>query len=344
MQTGILEGKENNQAGLLCSCSVQARQSRIIEGNDDRQKTMNQSHMRSMRDRSFMSNLSNRYGAHPNLCANVWTRMSLGLIIIFSISVIYYSSAAEAAGPELGVIAQKAWETVLSKADSQTKLSLQRAYENVGNWTTQEQAWEQKTKTIHAANTKELEQLRVSIRQIDDAKIAGLIEKVKQTEARYESLFALYSSVNRQLDAAKAIKNKEWSAAIRTQADTLKPVVQLARQDIRFKKKELAEARKRKSTEVKRLRTLLAGADPVKKQIQTGKKQASLSKERYSNALQQFKQSTKQGQSSRVLSSLNSLAAATEKWAGSKQHIYTLEQKVSATYAKVRQELTKRPK
>ncbi|MEC0123565.1 hypothetical protein [Paenibacillus pabuli] len=340
MQTGILEDKENHQAGL-CSCATQIREHGINEGNDDKQKMMNQSRMRSMRDYSFMSD---RYGARPNLRANVWTRMSLGLIIMFSMSVIYYSSTVNAAGPELGVTAQKAWETVLSKADSQTKLSLQRAYENVGNWTTQEQAWEQKIKTLHTANTKDLEQLRMEIRQTDDAKIAGLIEKVKQTQTRYEPLFALYSSVNKQLDAAKAIKNKEWSAAIRTQADTLKPVVQLAREDLRLKKKELAEARKRKSTEVKRLRTILAGADQVKKQIQTGKKQASLSKERYSNALQQFKQNTKQGQSSRILSSLNSLAAAAEKWAGSKQHIYTLEQKVSATYAKVRQELTKRAK
>ncbi|WP_426254136.1 hypothetical protein [Paenibacillus pabuli] len=291
-----------------------------------------------------MSNMSDRYGIRPNLRANVWTRMSLGLIIMFSMSVIYYSSTVNAAGPELGVTAQKAWETVLGKADSQTKLSLQRAYENVGNWTTQEQTWEQKIKTLHTANTKDLEQLRMEIRQTDDAKIAGLIEKVKQTQTRYEPLFALYSSVNKQLAAAKAINNKEWSAAIRTQAETLKPVVQLAREDLRLKKKELAEARNRKSTEVKRLRTILAGADQVKKQIQTGKKQASLSKERYSNALQQFKQNTKQGHSSRILSSLNSLAAAAEKWAGSKQHIYTLEQKVSATYAKVRQELTKRAK
>lgn len=341
MQNGVLEANASHQSGL-CSCSTQIREHGIIEADEDKQQIMNQSRMRSLSNHSFMSN---RYGARPNLLANIWTRMSLGLIIMFSMSVIYYSSIAEAvAGPELGVTAQKAWETMLNKADSQTKLSLQRAYENVGNWTTQEQTWEQKTKTIHAANTKELEQLRINIRQIDDVKIAGLAEKVKQTEVRYEPLFALYSSVNRQLDAAKAIKNKEWSAAIRTQADTLKPVVQLAREDIRFKKKELAEARKRKSTEVKRLRALLAGADQVKKQIQSGKKQASLSKERYSNALQQFKQSTKQGQSSRVLSSLNSLAAAAEKWAGSKQHIFTLEQKVSATYAKVRQELTKRPK
>ncbi|WP_222125201.1 hypothetical protein [Paenibacillus xylanexedens] len=265
-------------------------------------------------------------------------------MILFSAGTVYFASAAEAASIDLGVTAQKAWDTVLNKADTQTKLTLQRAYEKVGNWKTQEQAWEQKIKTLHAGNTAELERLRVEIRQTDDAKVAALAEKVKQTQARYEPLFALYSSVNRQLDAAKAIKNKEWSAAIRTQAETLRPVVKLAREDIRIKKKELAEARKRKSTEIKRLRAMLAGADSAKKQIQTAKKQASLAKERYSNALQQFKQSTKQGQTSRVLSSLNALASAAEKWAGSKQHIHTLEQKVSTTYMKVRQEIAKRPK
>ncbi|WP_440116908.1 hypothetical protein [Paenibacillus sp. QZ-Y1] len=275
---------------------------------------------------------------------NIWPRLLIGLIIIFGLGTIYFSSAADAAGIDLGVTAQKAWDTVLNKADAQTQLNLQRAYENVGNWKTQEQDWTQKIKTIHAANIAELERLRVEIRQTDDAKITGLSEKVKQTQARYEPLFTLYSSVNRQLDAAKAIKNKEWSAAIRTQAETLKPVVKLAREDIRIKKKELAEARKRKKAEVKRLRAMLAGADSVKKQIQTTKKQVSVAKERYSNALQQFKQSMKQGQTSRVLSSLNSLGTAAEKWAGSKQNIHTLEQKVSTTYVKVRQELANRPK
>ena len=224
--------------------------------------------------------------------------MLTGLIIIFGLGTIYFSSAADAAGIDSGVTAQKAWDTVLNKADAQTQLNLQRAYENVGNWKTQEQDWTQQIKTLHAANTTELERLRVEIRQTDDAKITGLTEKVKQTQARYEPLFTLYSSVNRQLDAAKAIKNKEWSAAIRTQAETLKPVVKLAREDIRIKKKELAEARKRKKAEVKRLRAMLAGADSVK-QIQTAKKQVSVAKGRYSNALQQFKQSMKQGQTSR---------------------------------------------
>ncbi|MBD8838563.1 hypothetical protein IFU39_12130 [Paenibacillus sp. CFBP 13594] len=272
------------------------------------------------------------------------SRLLIGLVILFSAGTIYFASSVEAAGIDLGVTAQKAWDSVLNKADAQTKLTLKQAYEKVGNWKAQEQAWEQKIKTLHAANTAELERLRVEIRQTDDAKVAALAEKVKQTQARYEPLFALYSSVNRQLNAAKAIKNKEWSAAIRTQAETLKPVVKLAREDIRIKKKELAEARKRKSAEIKRLRAMLAGADSAKKQIQTAKKQATLAKERYSNALQQFKQNTKQGQTSRVLSSLNTLASAAEKWTGTKQNIHTLEQKVSTTYVKVRQEIAKRLK
>lgn len=272
------------------------------------------------------------------------SRLLIGLVILFGAGMSYFASSVEAAGIDLGVTAQKAWDSVLNKADAQTKLTLKQTYEKVGNWKAQEQTWEQKTKTLHAANSAELERLRVEIRQTDDVKIAALSEKVKQTQARYEPLFTLYSSVNRQLDAAKAIKNKEWSAAIRTQADTLRPVVQLAREDIRIKKKELAEARKRKNAEIKRLRAMLTGADSAKKQIQTGKKQASLAKERYSGALQHFKKSVKQGQTSRVLSSLNTLAAAAEKWAGSKQHIYTLEQKVSTTYVKVRQELAKSSK
>lgn len=322
MQTEVWKEMITDQEGTVCCPSP-------TEGSDNRMMDQRKGNLDRLR-------------AFTHLI--VRSRFLLGLVILFSAGTVYFASAAEAAGIDLGVTAQKAWDSVLNKADAQTKLTLKQAYEKVGNWKTQEQAWEQKIKTVHAANTAELERLRVEIRQTDDAKVAALAEKVKQTQARYEPLFALYSSVNRQLDAAKAIKNKEWSAAIRTQAETLKPVVQLAREDIRIKKKELAEARKRKTAEVKRLRAMLAGADTAKKQIQTAKKQVSLAKERYSNALQQFKQSTKQGQTSRVLSSLNALASAAEKWAGSKQNIHTLEQKVSTTYVKVRQEIAKRPK
>lgn len=272
----------------------------------------------------------------------IGSRLLIGLVILFSVGSVYFASVVDGAGIDLGVTAQKAWDSVLNKADAQTRRSLKQAYEKVGDWKAQEQAWEQKTKGLHAANTTELERLRKEIRQTDAAKLAALDETVKRTQARYEPLFTLYSSVNKQLEAAKVINNKEWSAAIRTQAETLKPMVQLARDDIRTKKKKLAEARKRKNAEVKRLRTMLAGADPVKKQIQTAKKQVSLSRERYSKALQHFKQSTKQGQPARVLSSLNSLVSSAEKWAGSKQSIHVLEQNVSATYAKVRQEIAKR--
>lgn len=270
-------------------------------------------------------------------------RLLIPLIILFSLlSNLILPATIEAAGIELGVTAQKAWNNVLNKADRQTKASLQRGYENVGSLEGQGKAWEQKTKALHTSNMAELKRLQASIRQTDEKKISSLTHSLKRAQARYEPLFALYTAVNKQLDAARATKNKEWTAVVRAQADTLKPAVQLAREEIRLKKNELAEARKRKNTEIKRLRSMLSGADSVKRQIQTAKKQVSLTKERYSNALKQFKQSLKQTQPSRVLSSLNQLVSATEKWTSTKQHVYTLEQKVSNHYTKVNQELAKR--
>ncbi|WP_156395385.1 hypothetical protein [Paenibacillus sp. Root52] len=270
-------------------------------------------------------------------------RLLVPLVIVFSLILnLSLLTITEAAGIELGVTAQKAWNDVLNKADRQTKASLQRAYENVGSLEGQGKTWEQKTKALHTSNMAELKRLQASIRQTDEKKISSLTLSLERTQARYEPLFALYTSVNKQLDAARATKNKEWTAVVRAQADTLKPAVQLAREEIRMKKSELAEARKRKNTEIKRLRSMLSGADSVKRQIQTAKKQVSLTKERYSNALKQFKQSLKQTQPSRVLSSLNQLVSATEKWTSTKQHVYTLEQKVSNHYIKVNQELAKR--
>lgn len=72
------------------------------------------------------------------------SRLLIGLVILFSAGTIYFASSVEAAGIDLGVTAQKAWDSVLNKADAQTKLTLKQAYEKVGNWKTQEQAWEQR--------------------------------------------------------------------------------------------------------------------------------------------------------------------------------------------------------
>lgn len=299
--------------------------------------------MNTVEDHHTMDGTASSGSVSGRMGRGLIARLCIALLLVASIGSMHlFTSAAEAAGPDLGVTAQKSWDALLKKADAQTKASLQQTYQKVGTWTAQEQSWEQKTKTLHAANTAEVARLRQEIRKTDEAKLAALADTLKRTQTRYEPMFTLYTAVNKQLAAARAAKNKDWTAALRAQADTLKPAVQLAKADIRIKKQQLADARKRKSTEDKRLRTMLAVADPFKKQIQTAKKQASLSKERYTNALKLFKQNIKDGQPSRVMSSLNQLSSAAEKWAGSKQNIYTLEQKVADTYLKVKKELAKK--
>lgn len=135
--------------------------------------------------------------------------------------------------------------------------------------------------------------LRKAIRETDVAKLTTLQKSLEDTQARYEPLFNLYRSLNQQLSAAKAVQNKEWRAALHAQAETLKLLVKLAREDLRTRKANLAEARKQKNAEIKRLRTLLNAATAVKKQIQTAQKKVSLARERYSNALRSFKQTLK---------------------------------------------------
>ncbi|MDT0121203.1 hypothetical protein Q9R46_01000 [Paenibacillus sp. RRE4] len=271
------------------------------------------------------------------------SRLSMMFVITFSIGMMWSTATAHGEGIELNVTAQKAWNTVLNKADASTKRSLQQSYESAGKWISQKETWEQKAKQLHTASAAELVQLRKAISNTDGAKLAALQKAVELTQARYEPLFKLYSSLNKQLSAAKALQSKEWSSAIRTQADTLKPLVQLAREDIRTKKLSLAEARKRKNNEVKRLRTMLNGTNAVKKQIQTAKKQVSLSRERYSDALRNFKQSLKKGEPVRVLSTLNALVSSAERWTVASEHVHTLEQKVSAIYVKVSKEIHNRP-
>lgn len=246
---------------------------------------------------------------------------------------------ARASVLELSPTYQKAWDKVLGQADAKTSTALKEAYGKAGMWVAQKQAWEQKIKVVHAANAAEADRLRLAIRQTDAAKLDGLISEVKQAEARYAPMFKLYETLNKQLKAARAAKNKEWTAAIRTQVESMKPVVQLARQDIRGKKQRLADARKQKNAKMKQLRSVLAGADAVKKQIQTAKRQAILSKERYSSALQKLKQTMKTGQAARTLTDAKSLATAAENWSGSQQRIHELELKVAAVYQKVRQQL-----
>ncbi|WP_434752656.1 hypothetical protein [Paenibacillus amylolyticus] len=274
---------------------------------------------------------------------SILLRLSVMFAVTFGIGMICSNATVHGEGIDLNVTAQKAWNMVLNKADTQTKRSLQQSYVSAGEWKSQRERWEQKIKQLHTANVTELAQLRKAISGTDITKLATLQESLERTQVRYEPLFKLYSSLNKQLSAAKALHSKEWSAAIRTQAEAMKPLVQLAREDIRTRKANLAEARKRKNTEVKRLRTMLNGTNAVKKQIQTAKKQVSLSRERYSSALRNFKQILKKGEPARALSALNSLVSSAERWSVANQNIHTLEGRVSAIYVKVSQEIRNRP-
>lgn len=168
MQTEAWKGTINEQEAMACCCSLLERTSshNFIEHHGFLEETKGRQHIEDIvtadialmetsdilfpspiaGSHSHMMEQSNvRFRQLPSLTHLIFgSRLFIGLVILFSAGTIYFASSVEAAGIDLGVTAQKAWDSVLIKADAQTKLTLKQAYEKVGNWKTQEQAWEQK--------------------------------------------------------------------------------------------------------------------------------------------------------------------------------------------------------
>lgn len=69
-------------------------------------------------------------------------------MFMFGAGMTWDAANAYGEGLELSVNAQKAWDTVLNKADASTKRSLLRAYESTGEWKTQEGLWQQKSSSF----------------------------------------------------------------------------------------------------------------------------------------------------------------------------------------------------
>jgi hypothetical protein len=74
-----------------------------------------------------------------------------------------------------------------------------------------------------------------------------------------------------QLKNAQKLNNKTLTALYKTQAETLKIPVQLAKQTIKAKEDAYQNAKRAANDKMKKLRDTLSGIDPIKAQIRSAK-------------------------------------------------------------------------
>ncbi|HEY0826987.1 MAG TPA: hypothetical protein VGE40_02740 [Bacilli bacterium] len=237
-------------------------------------------------------------------------------------------STANAAYFELTAQVKTSFDKVKAAAESTQAGRMDVLYKDLLSIQQQDQQWDAKIPLLHYANEDTLIQLNKATRLIDADKISQLEAQVKQTRERYKPLFALYTSLNQQITAARTLKNKKLNSALRTQADGMKFTVQLARQDIRNKESLLKTAKGIKAKTVKKVHETLAGIATVKVQIKVERSAINLPKTQISLEWRNFNHALKQNDVHSTLHSMTSLLLLSRQIVEQKKRIYNLEVKV----------------
>ncbi|WP_373232912.1 hypothetical protein [Cohnella sp.] len=264
---------------------------------------------------------------------------ALCVLFLLLTCVFFAAIPASAATVELSAPIRGAFDKTVASADSKTATKLNSLYKELGTLLEQDRNTEAKIKALHYRNEEALIALRKQIRVIDADKLGKLEAQVKQTKDRYKPLFALYTSVNKQITIAKSLKNKTLNSLLRAQADGIKLSVQFARQDIKNKENNFKAAKGAAALKIKAARDTLATIDPLKVQIKAQRSAASLPRKSLSPVWTNFKYAIKKSDARSTLDSLAMLVILTRQIMNQQLKIEALEIKISGIITRTKAQI-----
>jgi hypothetical protein len=238
----------------------------------------------------------------------------LTMLILAMMLTAVLPTASLAAASELNLPIKSALEKIKTSADSTIKNKVNLLYLDLLLLQEQDQAWEEKIKTIHYKNEEDLLLLLQQIKGIDIAKIDKLKAELEKTKDRYKPVFKAYKAINPLLGS---------------QAKSLKVAVQLARIDIENKEDGLRKAKDATAKTIKKIRTVLADIEPMKVQIKAAKSKVNAEKTHVTHAGKSFNQAVTKNDLKSGLESLTALASHSRQIVVQKQNLYSLEKKIT---------------
>jgi hypothetical protein len=260
----------------------------------------------------------------------------LSMLFLTLIFITTLPTSVMATPFELTATAKTQFNQMISSNNSASATTMNSRYANVLLLQHQDQEWDKKIKDLHYTNEETLILLKKQIQLIDSSKINTLQTQVTQARDRYNPLFSMYESLNRQKSVAKKLKNKDFYNILLSQSETMKIAVQLARADIRNKENLLSTAKSNTATLKKKLRGMLEDIAPLKVQIKVAKNDTSMSQKRFTAETSILKQYIKSGSVNSTLKSLEGLITHIQKVIEHKQKILSLEQMISEVIRKTK--------
>lgn len=263
------------------------------------------------------------------------------VILVLSL-LLSYPQLALAASFELPPTIKANMDKMAAAADSRTSTAITKQYQELMNLQHQDREWDQKITDVHYSNEQQLIKLKQDLKNVDAAKITTLTTQVAQAKQKYQPILALYDSLKRQHQAAKALKDKQLTAALNTQVNTAKIAVDLVRQDIRMKEQALKNAKSSAAQTTKKLKNTLSEADTLKVQIKSTKSTNTNLKKKFTAETSSLKQAIKKGDAKASLKSLETLTSLSRQMIANKQKIVQIEQKITEVYSKVASQIPKK--
>lgn len=257
-------------------------------------------------------------------------------VLLFAIAPIRFAHASaieftDSVNAQLNATANRAAGSIGAKLTKQyNDFKLERK---------QTMDWDDRISALRYSNEAKTSETRKRINEIDKDKIRKLEDQLETAKTKYQPLFNTYTALNKQIAAAKKLKDKSLSKMLQSQGDGMKILVNLGRQDIRNKQAALTAAKKEKSSRVAMVRSTLSEMDPYKSKIKGDKSAISTPNKRMATEWKNFKAAVKANESTRTSDTLSRLLTLSDQILTKKKSIYAYEQKIEAIIARANAQL-----
>ncbi|UKS26317.1 hypothetical protein LOZ80_33130 [Paenibacillus sp. HWE-109] len=225
-------------------------------------------------------------------------------------------------------------KTIASASQIQAR-TIQSLHTEFLNLQKQDQNWESKIDSLHNRNKDTAATVNKQSKEIDNAKIASLEADVLQARERHKPLLSRYTTLNKQIEAARSFKSRSLNALLRIQATALKIPVGFARADIASKVKIHKTAKDSAAQAAKKIRDRLDDIDPINAQIKAKQGAIKATQNSLSSTWSAFKQAAKKSDPTGVQNSLSSMVSLSRQIIEEEQKIFKLESTVSETLAAI---------
>ncbi|MDF2958358.1 MAG: hypothetical protein K0S39_93 [Paenibacillus sp.] len=246
------------------------------------------------------------------------------------------TTEATAAATEITASIQSSLDKTIADSDPAQADKIRSQYNEFLALRKQGEDLDVQIKTLHSNNKETLSGLSKQIKQIDEAKLDELEAAVSLTRERYKPLFSHYTTLNKQITAARMMKNKELSSLLRFKAGLLKITVKLARIDIEAKEDALKAAKTLTAQTVKKIRSNLTDIEPLNTQIKAKQSAVRTIETSVTPVWNTFKQGVKKKDAKSVLDTLKSLVSLSREINEEKQKVFNLETEISGILSAVK--------